>query len=134
MRARGIAGRHKKREPGREDEDPLVAMDYGYWKLDGTNEDDDGEHDRSHRTKLLIPVVKDVKTGTCAGTFLREKGASEYGTAWMVCLLRRPRYRRGILQSDGEPSTVALKTATLLADPLVELVLRESPVDEYSND
>ena len=46
MRARGIAGRHKMREPGREDEDLLVAMDYGYWKLDGTNLDDDDEHDK----------------------------------------------------------------------------------------
>ena len=27
MRARGIAGIHERREPGREDEDPLVAMD-----------------------------------------------------------------------------------------------------------
>ena len=27
MRARGIAGRHDRLEPGREDEDPLVAMD-----------------------------------------------------------------------------------------------------------
>ena len=29
MRARGIAGRHERREPGREDEDPLVAEDDG---------------------------------------------------------------------------------------------------------
>ena len=27
MRARGIAGRHERRVPGREDEDPLVAID-----------------------------------------------------------------------------------------------------------
>ena len=30
MRARGIAGRHERRELGREDEDPLVAIDYGF--------------------------------------------------------------------------------------------------------
>ena len=56
---------------------------------------------------------------------------SEYATSWMVSLLRRHGYRRAILQSDGEPSIVALKTATLLASPLVELVLRESPVGEH---
>ena len=33
VRARGIAGRHERREPGREDEHPLVAIDFGYLKL-----------------------------------------------------------------------------------------------------
>ena len=55
---------------------------------------------------------------------------SEYAASWLVSLLRRLGYRRAILQSDGEPSIVALKTATLLAAPFVELVLRESPVGE----
>ena len=36
------------------------------------------------------------------------------------------------MQSDGEPSIVALKTATLLASSFVEMVLRESPVGEYA--
>ena len=31
-----------------------------------------------------------------------------------------------------EPSIVALKTATFLASPFVELVLRESPVGEHA--
>ena len=129
MRARGIAGRHKMREPGREDEDPLVAMDYVMARTKMTT-----MNTIKSQNKTSHPVVKDVKTGTCAGTFLREKGASEYGTAWMVSLLRRLGDRRAILQSDGKPSTAALKTATLLADPLVELVLRESPVGEYPTD
>ena len=43
MRARVIAGRHERREPGREDEDPLVAIDYGFLKLDGTEDDDDDD-------------------------------------------------------------------------------------------
>ena len=38
MRARGIAGRHERRE---EDEDPIVAIDYDYLNLDGTEDDDD---------------------------------------------------------------------------------------------
>ena len=49
---------------------------------------------------------------------------SEYAASWFVSVLRRLEYRRAILQSDGEPSIVALKTATLLASPFVELVLR----------
>ena len=36
------------------------------------------------------------------------------------------------MQSDGEPPIVALKTSTLLASPLVGLVLRESPVGEHA--
>ena len=41
MRARGIAECHERHEPCREDEDPLVATDYGHLKLDGTEDDDD---------------------------------------------------------------------------------------------
>ena len=62
-RARGIAGRHERREPGREDEDPLVAIDYGYLKLDGT-EDDDDDDDETTQNKLLILVAKDVMQQT----------------------------------------------------------------------
>ena len=36
------------------------------------------------------------------------------------------------MQSDAGPSVVALKTATLLAAPFVELVLRESLVGEHA--
>ena len=50
----------------------------------------------------------------------------------MESLLRRLAYRRAILRSDGEQSTVVLKTATLLAVPPVELVLRDSPVGEHA--
>ena len=45
MRARGIAGRRETRESGPEDEDPLVAMDFGYLKFDGTEDDFDDEDD-----------------------------------------------------------------------------------------
>ena len=53
MRARGIAGRHERRELGREDEDPSVAIDYGHLKLDGTEGDDD---DSTTDNKLFILV------------------------------------------------------------------------------
>ena len=59
-------------------------------------------------------------------------GVSEYVTSWLVSLLRRPGYRRAMLQCDREQSIVALKTSTLLASPFVELVLRESPVGEHA--
>ena len=76
MRARAIAGRHERWDPGREDEDPLVANDYGYLKLDGTEDDDDDEDDEVAQKKLLILVAKDVKTGNvaanvCSRFFLR---------------------------------------------------------------
>ena len=53
---------------------------------------------------------------------LRENGVSEYATSWMVSLLRQLGHRKGRLQSVGEPSFVALKTATSLAAPYVALV------------
>ena len=59
MRARGIAGRHERREPGREDEDPLVAMDYGYLKL-GATKDYDDDDDETTQHKLLILVARAI--------------------------------------------------------------------------
>ena len=50
----------------------------------------------------------------------------------MVSLLRRLGFRQAILRSDGVPSIVALKAATLLAARFFELVLRESPVGEHA--
>ena len=117
MRARGIAGRHERREHGREDEVLLVTIDFGYLMLDDTEDDDDD--DETTQNKLLILVTKDVKTGMSAATCLREKGLSEYATSWLVSLLRRPGYRRATLQSDGEASIVSLKTETLLPSPTV---------------
>ena len=69
MRACGIAGKREKRELGREDEDPLVAMDYGYLKLDITDEDDEDQDDKVAQNKLLMPVVTYAQTGTCAAIF-----------------------------------------------------------------
>ena len=71
------------------------------------------------------------ETGTYAAIRLRQKGVSKYATSWLVSLLRRVGYRRAILQSDGEPSIVALKTSTLLASSDVEFVLRESSIGEH---
>ena len=102
----------------------------GYLKLDGTEDDDDD--DEMTPNKLLILVAKVVKNETYAATCLQEKGVSEYATSWLVSLLRRLGYRRAMLHSDGEPSIVARKTATLLASPFVALVLRESPVGEHA--
>ena len=51
MRSREIAGKHEKRESGREDEDLLVAMDYGYLKLDGTEDDGDDEYGEVAKNK-----------------------------------------------------------------------------------
>ena len=63
----------KRREPGREDEDPHVAANYVYSKLDGAEEDDDEDDDEMTPNKLLILVSKVVKTGTYAATCVREK-------------------------------------------------------------
>ena len=84
MTTRGIAGRGERREPGREDEDPLVAIE-----LHGTDDDDDDEDDEVEQKKLRILVAKDVKAGTYASTCRRKKGASEHATSWMASLLRR---------------------------------------------
>ena len=86
------------------DEDPLVSMGYGYLNPDDTENDDDDEDDQVAQNKLLILIAKDVKL-----------------TSWMVSLSRRLGYPRATLQSDREPSIVALKSATLWAAPFVEL-------------
>ena len=124
MGARGAAGRRAKRES---DERARTRL------LDCTEDNDGGEDDEVAQNKFLILVAKDVKTGTHAATCPRGKGVSEYATSWMVCLLRRLGYRRAILHGDGEPSIVALQTATFVAAPHVELVLRESPVGEHTS-
>ena len=46
MRHRGRAGRHERQELGREDEDPFVAMDCGFLKVDGTEDDDDEDDEK----------------------------------------------------------------------------------------
>ena len=126
MRARGTARSYERREPDREDEDPLVAMDHGNLMLDGT------EDDVVAQNKVLILVARTRKFETCCANCLQENGVSEYATSWLVSLLRRLGYRRLILQNDGEPSIVAFKTATLLACPFVEWVLREGPNGEHA--
>ena len=93
-------------------------IDYGYF---GTEDGDDDKDNEVAQNKLLILVANEVQTGTYAGIFLRGTAVTDYATSWLVSLLRRLRYRR------SAPSIVALKTATLLASPLVEVVLRESP-------
>ena len=102
------------------DEDPLVAMDYGDLKLDGTKDnDDDDEDDEVAQNKWIILVAIGVKNlNLCCNLSSRER--CECATSWMVSLLRRLCYRRGTVQSDGEPSIAAVKTVTLLAAPLVE--------------
>ena len=57
MRARGNVGRHERRELGREDEDPLVAVDYGYLKLDVT---EGGVGDEVTLNKRPIVGAKDT--------------------------------------------------------------------------
>ena len=58
-----------------------MAIDHVYLKLDCTEDDDDDDDDETTQNKLLILVAKDVKKGTYAATFLREKGVSEYATS-----------------------------------------------------
>ena len=83
LRPCGIAGRHERREPGREDEDPLVAIDCGYLKRDGTEDDDDDDDDETTHSGVKLEP-------------LRETGVSVYATSWLVSLLRR----LGVSQSD----------------------------------
>ena len=40
--------------------DPLIATDYGYLKLDGTEDDDGDDYDEVVLNKLVILLVKDV--------------------------------------------------------------------------
>ena len=86
MRARGIDGRHERREPGVEDEIPFVRIDHGYLELDVTETDDDDEDDAVAQNKLLI---LDLKAGTFATTCLRvrerERSESMPRHGWCLC-------------------------------------------------
>ena len=116
----GIARRHENRVSGREDEYPLVATNYGDLNLDGTEDDGDDAEQIARENQNL-----------CCNFLTRKRCDMIMARPWMVSLLRRLGYRRAILQSDGEPSIVALNTATLLAT-IGELVLRQSPVGEHA--
>ena len=85
-----------------------------------------------HRTNSSFQLPKMWKLEPMLQSVFDKKGVSEYATSWLVSLWRRLGYRRAMLQSDGEPSIVPLKTVTLLASPSVELVFRESPVGEHA--
>ena len=67
------------------DEDPLVAIDHGFLKLDGTENDDDDD-DEATQNKLLILVAKD--------------GSERTRHVMVGVLMRQLGYRRAILQSD----------------------------------
>ena len=113
MRARRIAARHESRKPGLGDTDPLVSIDEGHLKLDGTENDDDDDQTTENKLFILVGVLQ-----LC----LREKEVSEYPRhGWCPCWVHL-----GVteLQIDGEPSIVVLKIATLMGSPFVELVLR----------
>ena len=88
MRARGIAGRHERREPGREDEDPLLAIDHGCLKLDGAEDDDDDDNDETTQNNVFILGAKDVDNWNfCGNLSSRKRSVSEYATSWCLCFV-----------------------------------------------
>ena len=55
----------RDRESVRKDEDPLVAINYGFLKLDGTEDNDDDDDDETTQNKLLILVLERMLQHVC---------------------------------------------------------------------
>ena len=123
MRARGSAGRHERRETGREDED-LVAIDYCNLKLLMVQ-----------KMTMTTTTMKQRKTNCSSGCGRCEDrnvccNLSSRKGSELLCYVVVGVH--SILQSYGGPSIVALKTATLLSSAFVKSVLRESPIGEHA--
>ena len=119
---RGIGQQHRTREEELRAQDglPVIASDYTFMSQGGA---EDG------RAKPIL-VVKDSRTSSVAATFVDAKGPTPYAVKYFANFLKSLGYKRVVMQSDGEPSIVALKTAAADAAG-VECVPRESPVGEH---
>ena len=142
MHARGVVGRHLAKE-GRdaEDADPVVSLDYAYLRYRGEREDDKDDEEEDEEDvdvsglprKMLILVAKDRRTGMLAATAVRRKGADDHAAKWLSSFVRHLGYRRLHLQSDSEAAIIALKAASALMLPEVEVLMRESPPGEHAS-
>ena len=119
---RGNGQQHRTREEELRAQDglPVIASDYTFMSQSGA---EDG------RAKPIL-VVKDSRTSSVAATFVDAKGPTPYAVKYFTNFLKSLGYKRVVMQSDGEPSIVALKTAAADAAG-VECVPRESPVGEH---
>eukprot|EP00434_Breviolum_minutum_P042976 symbB.v1.2.038276.t1/scaffold5896.1/size48089/1 len=119
---RGIGQQHRTREEELRAQDglPVIASDYTFMSQSGA---EDG------RAKPIL-VVKDSRTSSVAATFVDAKGPTPYAVKYFTNFLKSLGYKRVVMQSDGEPSIVALKTAAADAAG-VECVPRESAVGEH---
>ena len=119
---RGIGQQHRTKEEELRAQDglPVIASDYTFMSQGGS---EDG------RAKPIL-VVKDSRTSSVAATFVDAKGPTPYAVKYFANFLKSLGYKRVVMQSDGEPSIVALKTAAADAAG-VECVPRESPVGEH---
>ena len=119
---RGIGQQHRTREEELRAQDglPVIASDYTFMSQSGA---EDG------RAKPIL-VVKDSRTSSVAATFVDAKGPTPYAVKYFTNFLKSLGYKRVVMQSDGEPSIVALKTAAADAAG-IECVPRESPVGEH---
>ena len=119
---RGIGQQHRTREEELRAQDglPVIASDYTFMSQSGAEDS---------RAKPIL-VVKDSRTSSVAATFVDAKGPTPYAVKYFTNFLKSLGYKRVVMQSDGEPSIVALKTAAADAAG-VECVPRESPVGEH---
>jgi hypothetical protein len=98
----------------------MISCDYTFMTVNG---EDDG------RAKPIL-VMKDSRTTSVAATFVDAKGPTPYAVKYFSNFLKTLGYKRVLLQSDGEPSIVALKVQAATAAG-VEGVPRESPVGDH---
>ena len=119
---RGAGQQHRTRDEEARSQDgiPMISCDYTFMTLNGV---DDG------KAKPIL-VMKDSRTTSVAATFVDAKGPTPYAVKYFSNFLKTLGYKRVLLQSDGEPSIVALKVQAATAAG-VEGVPRESPVGDH---
>ena len=119
---RGAGQQHRTRDEEARSQDgiPMISCDYTFMTVNG---EDDG------RAKPIL-VMKDSRTTSVAATFVDAKGSTPYAVKYFSNFLKTLGYKRVLLQSDGEPSIVALKVQAATAAG-VEGVPRESPVGDH---
>ena len=99
--ARGTGQQHRHEAIG-EDEElkiPKISADYGYM---ADKQDEEAE-------TLPLLAVREKKLKAYAGTFVDNKGPTEYVVKYLVGWIRSLGVSRAIFQTDGEPALVALR-------------------------
>ena len=123
VRGKSVSKYHKKTKVGRDNELPVISMDYAYLK----GKSIDSEKDRGQP----ILVIKDRKSRYLAAEVVSKKGSDDYACKWALNTIKGMGYRGVVMKDDQESSIKDLKEQVAKAGGAdVEFAPEESPVGE----